>query len=116
MSQSPIQFKIFIHTLDNSVIVNHELGIIDVPMKDLLAYPGLHPDLVEAAMTSVRELARKYNGVDYEKAVEQQIAGKGQPKADAAEAKLGPKDQSGNADEEAGQIATNNAALNQGAA
>ena len=104
MSQPPIQFKVFIHTLDNSVIVNHEVGIIDVPMKDLLAYPGLHPDLVEAAMTSIKEMARKYNGVEDETL--KQAANE----ASQQQAEPTAQGQSGNANEEAGQVTTDKVA------
>ena len=98
MSQAPIQFKVFIHTIDNSVIVNHEVGIIEVPLKDLLAYPTLHPDLVEAAMTSIKELARKYNGVEDE--ANNQAANQ----ASQQQAATAAQGQSGNANEEAGQV------------
>jgi len=52
-------------------MVSHSVGITGVSIKDFLEYRGedeesYHPDLVEAANTTLKELVRKYNGVPNE--------------------------------------------------
>jgi hypothetical protein len=100
-----IQFRTLIQA--NGVAVNHDLGIIDTPLKDLMEVKPIkegqhrleafHPDLVEAAITSLENLTAKYSGVKNEQG--QSSAGEVQQEANATGQEVG-----GDADEKAGQV------------
>jgi hypothetical protein len=105
-----IQFKTMV--VSEGLVITHDLGVVDVKVKDLFAINGdpalstsYHPDLVEAAMTSVRELARKYNGEPNE-ANNQTDLSEASGQAGQQQADGFAEGQSRNADEEAGQINT----------
>lgn len=102
MTRSLIQFKVV--AIADGVAVHHDLGIIDTPINALFSYPELHPDLVDAAMTSIRTMARKYNGASDESEVEQNADGQKCQEQHDETAKVFPEGASGHADEEAGQV------------
>jgi len=98
-----IQFKVMI--IADGVVVHHDCGINETTIKDLFEIGEggeLHPDLVAAAMTSIRSMAAKYNGVKDEK--RQQVSTQADSQAGAeAEFRSGSAE-AGNADEENGKV------------
>lgn len=104
-----IQFKVLV--LANGVAVHHDVGITETTVKELFTIGeggALHPDLVAAAMTSIQSMAAKYNGVKNE---ENQQVGTQAGSQTSAEADLFSQSaQAGNANEEAGQVKTDEVA------